>query len=163
MPAGSFVPVTGAVPPAAPATADDPAAPAAPAPADADADAAVIAPTQKAPAVTKVTKTRLVATVTTVLRLKHGARLRARALDNRALKNGGRRQLILLTGSSLGKIVSRRDAYTLSASFPRAGKVTLRLRLVRSQLVPGRKFRVLVDTMGRRGAIATARFDVVAP
>ena len=162
MPAGSFVPVTGAVPPAAPATADDPAAaPAAPAPAD--ADAAVIAPTQKAPALTKVTKTRLVATVTTVLRLKHGARLRARALDNRALKNGGRRQLILLTGSSLGKIVSRRDAYTLSASFPRAGKVTLRLRLVRSQLVPGRKFRVLVDTMGRRGAIATARFDVVAP
>ena len=56
---GSFVPVTGAVPSAAPATADDPAAPAAPTPArDADAAAAVISSHPGTPAVTKVTKTR---------------------------------------------------------------------------------------------------------
>src|SRR4051794_2408837 len=165
LPAGSFVPVTGAVPPAAPATAEPSPTPEAPvAQTGAVEQTASTATPTVAPTVSpKVTKTRLVATVTTVLALKHGARLRARAVDNRARADNGRRQLILLSGSSIGKVVSRRDAYTLSARFARAGKVTLRLRLARSQLVPGRKFRVLVDTMGRRGAVATARFDLVAP
>jgi len=104
-----------------------------------------------------VTRTRAVATVSMTLRLKRAARLRARALDWR-----GRQQLILLSGSRLGKVVSRRDAYAISAR-ARAGKVTLRLRLARTQLAPGRSFRILVDTMGSRGVIATSRVNVKAP
>jgi hypothetical protein len=99
-----------------------------------------------------------VATVTATVKLEGAARLRVRALDGR-----GRQQLVLLAGSRLGTIVSRHDAYTISARFARGGKVTLRLRIARNQLAPGRRFRVLVDTMGRRGAVATARLDVVAP
>ena len=60
-------------------------------------------------------------------------------------------------------VASRHDAYTISARFARAGKVTLRLRFARNQLAPGRTFRILVDTMGHGGAVATARLDVVAP
>jgi hypothetical protein len=59
--------------------------------------------------------------------------------------------------------VSRHDAYTITARIARAGKVTVRLRIARSQLAHGRTFRILVDTMGRRGAVATARLDAVAP
>ena len=105
-----------------------------------------------------MTRTRAVATVSMTLRLKRAARLRARALDWR-----GRQQLILLSGSRLGKVVSRRDAYAISARFARAGKVTVRLRLARTQLAPGRKFRILVDTMGSRGVVATSRVNVKAP
>jgi len=154
LPAGSFQPVT-APAPAAPA-------PAAPAPAGAG-PADTPAPTVSAPATTlkvtpKVRRTRSVATVTASLNVRQGGRLRVRALDGR-----GRRQLVLLAGSRLGKIVSRHDAYTITARIARAGKVTVRLRIARSQLAHGRTFRILVDTMGRRGAVATARLDAVAP
>jgi cytochrome c peroxidase len=154
LPAGSFQPVT-APAPAAPA-------PAAPAPAGAG-PADTPAPTVSAPATTrpvtpKVRRTRSVATVTASLNVRQGGRLRVRALAGR-----GRQQLVLLAGSRLGKIVSRHDAYTITARIARAGKVTVRLRIARSQLAHGRTFRILVDTMGRRGAVATARLDVVAP
>ena len=171
LPAGSFQPVTGAVPPAAPAPADaSPATPAAPAPAAPDTPAAPAAspPPTATPAATTapaptaakpaVTRTRSIATVTASIKLKRAARLRIRALDGK-----GRRRLVLLAGSKVGRIVSRHDAYAISARLARGGKVTLRLRIARAQLVSGRKFRILVDTMGRRGAIATARLDVVAP
>ncbi|NUR77849.1 MAG: hypothetical protein HOQ28_16380 [Thermoleophilia bacterium] len=94
--------------------------------------------------------------MTARLVLKRAARLRVRALR-------ARQQLTLLAGSRLGTIVLRRDAYTISARISRTGKVTLRLRIERSQLAHGRTFRILVDTMGRHGVVATARFDVVAP
>jgi hypothetical protein len=105
-----------------------------------------------------VTRTRSIATVTASVKLKHAARLRVRALDGK-----GRHRLVLLAGSKVGKVVSRHDAYAISARLTRGGKVTLRLRIARAQLASGRKFRILVDTMGRRRAIATARLDVVAP
>jgi cytochrome c peroxidase len=155
LPAGSFQPVTAAAAvPAAPAV-PAPAASAPPAAGSSDSSAPVPSRPAVAPA---VTRTRVVATVTATVKLAGAARLRVRALDGR-----GRQQLVLLAGSRLGAIVSRHDAYTISASFARAGKVTLRLRIARNQLAPGRRFRVLVDTMGRRGAVATARLDVVAP
>jgi len=150
LPAGSFQPVTAAAAPAAPA----PDASAPPAPASTQSPAPASAP----PAATNVRRTRLVATVTATLQLEGAARLRVRALDGR-----GRKQLMLLAGSRVGTTVSRHDAYTISARFARAGKVTLRLRFARIQLAPGRRFRILVDTMGRRGALATARLDAVAP
>src|SRR5205814_4166401 len=145
--AGSFRPATGVV---APAPAAAPAVPAAPdvtpstdpsAPVDATPPAA-----QTAQAKPAVTRSRSVATVTARLNLKGAARLRVRALDGK-----GKRQLVLLAGSRLGTVASRHDAYTISAHFARAGKVTLRLRFARSQLAPGRTFRILVDTMDRRG------------
>jgi cytochrome c peroxidase len=174
LPAGSFQPVTGAVPPAAPAPAGTgPAAPAAPAPTEPAADtpsappasqpaagtpAAPVATTAPAIAKTAIKRTRAIATVTASVKLKHAARLRIRALDGK-----GKHRLVLLAGSKVGRIVSRHDAYAISARLARGGKVTLRLRLARAQLVSGRKFRILVDTMGRRRAIATARLNVVAP
>jgi cytochrome c peroxidase len=171
LPAGSFQPVTGAVPPAAPAPAgadpSAPATPAAPAAPAADTPAAPAASqpatsTPAAPATTAtkpaVTRTRAVATVTASMKLKRAARLRIRALDGK-----GRRRLVLLAGSRVGRIVSRHDAYAISVRVARGGKLTLRLRIAQAQLASGRQFRILVDTMGRRGAIATARLNVVAP
>jgi cytochrome c peroxidase len=173
LPAGSFQPVTGAVPPAAPAPAG--ASPAAPATPAAPAPAAPTTDTPSAPAASQpvastppaatahavkpaVTRTRSIATVTASIKLKRAARLRIRALDSK-----GKHRLVLLAGSRVGTVVSRHDAYAISARMAHGGKLTLRLRLARAQLVSGRKFRVLVDTMGRRHAIATARLDVVAP
>jgi cytochrome c peroxidase len=171
MPAGSFQPAAAA--PAAPAPA--PAAPAsgsAPAPAPAPAPAATggSATGQSAPApaatpavptpvaAPTVTHTRAVATVSASLQLKQPARLRVRALDAK-----GKQQLVLLAGSRLGRVVSRSDAYTLSARIGRPGRVTLRLRLAQSDVAHGRTFRILVDTMGRGRIVATARLAVQAP
>jgi hypothetical protein len=96
--------------------------------------------------------------VTASIKLKRAARLRIRALDGK-----GKHRLVLLAGSKVGTIVSRHDGYAISARMAHGGKLTLRLRLARAQLVSGRKFRILVDTMGRHHAVATARLDVVAP
>jgi cytochrome c peroxidase len=162
LPAGSFQPVTAPVTPAAPDPAN-PAAPATPAaPAAPAAPPTAAQPQQPATTATtvaatpaKVARTRAVTTVTTKLVVKKAGRIRVRALDPKR-----KQQLVLLAGSRLGSAVSRRDALTISTRVAHAGKVALRLRIAQSQLPRNGKFRILIDTMGRRGAVATARLDV---
>jgi cytochrome c peroxidase len=149
LPAGSFHPVTA---PAAPA----PATPAAPAP---EQTTPVVAPAAPRPVAPKQAKAkRSVVTVSARVTVKRAARLRVRTIDP-----NGHRQLLLLAGSRLGSTVSHRDALVLSGRVAHRGKVMLRLRLLQSQLRHGRTYRIVVDTMGRRGVRATTRLEVKAP
>jgi hypothetical protein len=98
-----------------------------------------------------------VATVTTSLVIKRAARLRVRAVDT-----SRKVQLLLLAGSRIGAVVSRRDTYAIRAHVARPGRLNLRLRLVRSELVHGRKVSVLIEALGPRRAVALRRISVLA-
>jgi cytochrome c peroxidase len=157
---GGFQPVTApepstgpgpATPPEPVGTPAPPATPAAPGPAPARV------PGPSARPVT-VTRTRAVATVNATILVKRSGRVRVRAVDT-----GRKMQLTLLAGSRVGAVVARRDSYALSARIARPGRLSLRLRFARSDLVHGRRFRVLIETPGARGLVATGRIDVVAP
>jgi cytochrome c peroxidase len=155
LPGSAFQPT---VPPAAPAPAPAAPAPAAPAPAAKPKPAAPVTPVIVPVVTPAAPATRTVVTVSLRLKVSRGTTLVVRAVDPKSAL-----RLSFLSGSSVGKTVAAGTTKELRTKIARAGVVQLKLRMLRSELASGQRYRVVVRTLGPGRASKTVKIGVTAP